>query len=574
MGATVIGTVAASGILSGCAPTPTATPAPKATEAPKQPEAKAQPTAAPTAAAAAGACQKDWNTRMPPVPKKYDPPLKIEIEFERFPEYPQGDGPTNQPLYNWIKANMGIEYTVHWAADRDTPVFTQKRKADIAGGSLADRLGTGGAELADLIKNEAVEDIKAIFEATASPLVKEKRKYPSGSNWVCVARGDKIYGIPFQWGGDGNTESVGWIRKDWLDKAGLPIPQTIEDIDKTLRTWKSKGICKYGLNAANDPFTWNHRLDVFFGAYGHMPRTWRDLGDGKLVYDSLNPENKKALALLAGWYKDGLMHPDFHTYAPWDANKVFTGGDTGITYCPWWMAGTMRDLEATTQGAQVINFPRPTGPAGRHMMGDVLVGNAIVYRKGLDKTKIEASINELNWYTELTVNGPEKYDAYSSGLFLEKYDWEWDDKCELKAGKYGTSTLNRSIGWNFDYIAYPDSIKDGNAPLLKWAKQDPKTLNKAQRFLTSDRKTMSGLESFQIVFDTKGEGILNQWIGVPTDRMVKMSPDMPNEAQMEIGIITGTTGMDAWDKWVEQWKKSGGDAFTEDINAWYATVKK
>ena len=571
----LLGGMTAVGVLNACAPKPTPTPPPTAApkaEPTKAPAATAAPAA--TTAPAAGKCQPDWNTRMPPAPKKYSPPVKIVIEFERFPEYPPGDSPTNHPKYNWIKENMGIEYVVHWHADRDSPVFTQKRKADIAAGTLPDRFGTGGSELADLIKNGAVEEIRAIWEATASPLTKEKRKYPDGKIWIPVWRGEKLYGIPFQWGGDNNVDSIGWIRKDWLDKVGLGIPDTVDDIAKVLAAWKEKGLCPYGLNAANDPFTWNHRLDVFFGAYGHMPRTWRDFGDGKLVYDSLHPENKKVLELLRNWYKEGFFHPDFYTYAPWDANKVYTEQKTGMTFCPWWMAGTMRDLEATYPGAQVVNFRGPKGPGGRGRRPADTVGNAIVYKKGLDPIKIEATINELNWHMELHVNGPEKYDAYGDSMVKEGYDWEWTENCEVKAGKYNTNTLNRSIGWNFDFLSYPDIIKDAHAPILKWAEMDPAKLNKYQRYLVSDPKSISGMKAYKLTYDWAEDQIWNEWVGVPTDRMVKVSPDMPNEAQMEIGIITGTQPLDAWDKWVEQWHKLGGDIFTEDINAWYATVKK
>ena len=573
----LLGSASAAGLLAACAPkqaeeptaAPTATPEP--TQAPTQ-AAEAAPTA--TAATSESGCEVDWNTRMPPVPKKYDPPVQIEIEFERFPEYPEGDSPTNHPKYNWIKENMGIEYTVHWHADRDTDVFTQKRNADIAAGTLADRIGTGGTQLADMIANDAAEEIRAIWEATASPLVKETRKYPDGKNWIPVWRGDKLYGIPFQWGGDGNVDSIGWVRKDWLDKVGLGIPDTIDAVEQVLRAWKEAGLCDYGLNAANSPFTWNHRLDVIFGAYGHMPTAWRDMGDGKLVYDSLHEDNKKALELLRGWYAEGFMHPDFYTYAPWDANTVFTEQKTGLTYCPHFMNGTMRDLEATYEGAEVVNCPPPQGPDGHRMrLMTNTIGNAIVYRAGLDPTKIEATINELNWHTELLVNGPEKYDAYGSGMVLEGYDWEWGEDCEIVTGKYNTNTLNRSIGWNFDFLAYPDSIKDGNAPLLKWAAMDPSQLNKYQKFLISNPKTISGAEIYQQVMDTMDLAVMNEWIGVPTERMVQLGPDMPNEMQVYVDIIVGNLDMDAWDQWVEDWHAYGGDEMAEDINAWYDTVK-
>jgi hypothetical protein len=201
------------------------------------------------------------------------------------------------------------------------------------------------------------------------------------------------------------------------------------------------------------------------------------------------------------------------------------------------------------------------------------IGNAIVYRADLDPIKIEATINELNWHTELLVNGPEKYDAYGSSMVREGYDWEWGEDCEIIAGKYNTNTLNRSIGWNFDFISYPDSIKDGNAPLLKWAEMDPSQLNKYQKFLISNPKSIIAAGVYQQVMDTMDLAVMNEWIGVPTERMVEIGPDMPNEMQVYIDIIVGNLDMDAWDQWVEDWHEYGGDEMAEDINAWYDTVK-
>jgi putative aldouronate transport system substrate-binding protein len=67
--------------------------------------------------------------------------------------------------------------------------------------------------------------------------------------------------------------------------------------------------------------------------------------------------------------------------------------------------------------------------------------------------------------------------------------------------------------------------------------------------------------------------VRTEWIGVPTERMVALEPDMPNEMQVYIDIIVGNLDMDAWDQWVEDWHAYGGDEIAEDINAWYDTVK-
>ena len=46
------------------------------------------------------------------------------------------------------------------------------------------------------------------------------------------------------------------------------------------------------------------------------------------------------------------------------------------------------------------------------------------------------------------------------------------------------------------------------------------------------------------------------------------------EKQVYTNIIYGKEPVEAFDKFVEDWKAQGGDAITEEINEWYRNVKK
>ena len=51
-------------------------------------------------------------------------------------------------------------------------------------------------------------------------------------------RNDVLYGIP-----SGNAERIPsqflWIRKDWLDKLGLDVPKTLDDVVEVARAFKN-----------------------------------------------------------------------------------------------------------------------------------------------------------------------------------------------------------------------------------------------------------------------------------------------------------------------------------------------
>lgn len=45
------------------------------------------------------------------------------------------------------------------------------------------------------------------------------------------------------------------------------------------------------------------------------------------------------------------------------------------------------------------------------------------------------------------------------------------------------------------------------------------------------------------------------------------------EKQVYTNIIYGNESIDAFDKFVEDWKAQGGEQITKEINEWYKTVK-
>ena len=97
--------------------------------------------------------------------------------------------------------------------------------------------------------------------------------------------------------------------------------------------------------------------------------------------------------------------------------------------------------------------------------------------------------------------------------------------------------------------------------------------NKAQRLLAPPTAQRS-LDAYKAVFDTLDWQIKDEWFGIATERMVEALPDlgtMYNETY--VAIVIGNKPLEAFDEFVENWKKNGGDGVTEDVNAWYDSVK-
>jgi putative aldouronate transport system substrate-binding protein len=67
----------------------------------------------------------------------------------------------------------------------------------------------------------------------------------------------------------------------------------------------------------------------------------------------------------------------------------------------------------------------------------------------------------------------------------------------------------------------------------------------------------------------------NQFYTTPTATMAERNEQLKKlRNETFVKIVTGNLGIDAFDKYVADWKKLGGDIITKEVNDWYATQKK
>jgi len=362
-------------LLAACAPAaPTPTPA-KPAEAPKAPAAPT-PTPAPaqpTTGQTAGVCTMDWHPTYPPF-AKYTPPIEISTIAFGTGAPASTAGLLPNPYDQRLRDQLGIIYTVHWAAPPGGP-WAQKLLADIAAGTLADIIpmyvstasgGFVGPEvLASMINRGAVEEIRGIFEATATTLTKQKKTYPDGVIWNPLWRGDRLYGLAWTNGPAYNSDSVGWIRQDLLDKVGMKAPETLDELTEVLRALKKSKLTAFGIPANQGLISWKNSLDPIFGAFGAIPGIWRRWSGGdQLEYGSIQPGVKEALKVLRSWYAEGLIDPDYYTYGPGPSWQQVAQGRVGVFFGPWWIAGGLYAPGGTLSEHpdwRFANFPAAEG---------------------------------------------------------------------------------------------------------------------------------------------------------------------------------------------------------------------
>ena len=524
-------------------------------------------------------CEIDWTPGMPPVFKKYDPVLEISIPFNADFTFKPGSSHTNNPWYNWTLENMGIKWVQHWEVpygERQT-----KLQAGIAAGDMPDFINVYDPLFAQLVDDGAVKDIKEIFEATASPRVKEAIKYPDGGNFIhCFRNGRKeLYGLDLAL-----TDKVyslnGFIRKDWLRKVGLTVPQTVQEWDEAVRAFNDAGLCEFGVAHQGQNLVGGiSDCAKIFGAYGVMPTIWRDYGDGKLVYDSVSPANKDALAVLRKWYEDGLMDPDFPGHSWTEAYDTFAEGKAGIINFMFWGTGMCTvDVEGRHEGAEVDLLPLPKGPEGlRGQFQTKPVYHVWVFRHDLEDIKVEALINQLNYYIELHETGALEYQAYGAltgldGMAIQGYDWDFDENCDVKMLEWSSGQEYRDVGfWHATYYGYQ---KAENRAKKKYLQADPKTLNKMEKYYSSNPADLRSIEAYEQLFDEEQFELEDKYYGIPSQNMRDLLPDLKKlEQEYFMGIVVGSKSLADFDEFVAEWRKAGGDEVQAEVNEWYDSTK-
>jgi putative aldouronate transport system substrate-binding protein len=163
-----------------------------------------------------------------------------------------------------------------------------------------------------------------------------------------------------------------WIRKDWLDKLGLAVPQTPEDLLAVASAFTFKdpdgngkqdtyGMTGSGLGTGS-PFV------PIWSAYNSPGRGQILLKNNKPVYSTIEPEFKAALAMAKKFIEAKVVDPEFMANQSAKADEKAYKGQMGITYAHW--AKLTKDTniqvyKAVNPAAEWLQMDAISGPGGK-----------------------------------------------------------------------------------------------------------------------------------------------------------------------------------------------------------------
>ncbi|WP_201318003.1 extracellular solute-binding protein [Paenibacillus sp. EPM92] len=430
--------------------------------------------------------------------------------------------------------------------------YSKKLNLMFASGDLPDAIqavnGITSPEISAAINNGVFYELNDLIDKHAPGLKTKINKDLWNSS--LVSKDGKIYAIPREAPVPNNR--IVYIRKDWMDKLGLQVPKTVDEYLNVLRAFRDKDPNGNG-KADEIPFIGRKNFDfgyVFFGAYDVSPEGWKFVNN-QLVPNFIRPEMKDALKLHQQMYQEKLIDNEVfvNTSTDWVA-KIENTQRVGM----WIHATEYPDKTATgykrlTPPVEFINIPAPTGPDGK---GGNLIGSVV---------------DPLStWVIPKTNKHPEQV--------LKFLEWFLSDEAQAFLN-YGLEGEDYTVE-NGKKMPKPITTKaesDREQMHLQWLRWiGPSNIH--------DQEFMKNRENGQYVPAAMkiaaAEGRVNDGLDMPIPPTLASKPELQfTGLWMETAakIVTGRDPLDSFDKFVEDWKKRGGDKVIQEATEWYLKNK-
>lgn len=162
------------------------------------------------------------------------------------------------------------------------------------------------------------------------------------------------------------------IRKDWLDKLGLEVPESIDDWYNVLTAFKTKDPNGNG-QADEIPFAADGLATFmrFSRAFGGVEDDFYISEDGKIEFGFIEPEFKEFIAEMNKWYKEGLIDPEYAAAdsSNLDAKMITNIGGAYIGYSGSAMSKYLVAGRAENPDYQLVAAQWPTHNGGKPYCG-------------------------------------------------------------------------------------------------------------------------------------------------------------------------------------------------------------
>lgn len=288
-------------------------------------------------------------------------------------------------VLNKLQEDAGIK--IDWNVMSDS--LSEQVNVRIAGGELPDAfmgVGFSNYDLSNYGSDGTFIDLTPYLTEEYMPnLTKILKENPEVKSAITMSDG-KIYGLPA--GEKMGTAGIGadedysiytipqfsMINKAWLDKLGLAVPKTLDELHEALVAFKENDMSAtyYGnakgstipMSTGFDQWCWGQ--NIFYAGFGFT--NWpndviNDLvlnPDGKAEFVCASDNYRKAVTYFHDWYAEGLMDKEMFSQSDTQLISKCSQGYVGVA--TWWYIEELMGEHAD----DYVFLPILDGPDGTH----------------------------------------------------------------------------------------------------------------------------------------------------------------------------------------------------------------
>ncbi len=423
-----------------------------------------------------------------------------------------------------------------------------------------------------LVDNNMIEDLTDVYNKCASDRMRDIYSGYGQGIFDNVTFNGKLMALP-----ETNIEhgpNMLWLRKDWMDKLGLNPPKTLDDAEYIIKQFIEKDpggngegntiglVCSPEITSEKG-YSYMTQTDIIFANYNSYPKQWIKDKDGDIVYGSVSPESKEALAHMNKLYKEGILDKQFLLRAQNNIQELIINGQCGSFFSLWWAPNNpLIDSKKLDKDANWQPYMISTSKDGSTSFCSQNPANKfIVVRKGYKHPEIVMKINSVLFdylrCTDESLDEISKYYKDNVDPTARPLGINVDYKDALiRCYENITSALNEKIEpYSLQLIEY--SYYEQCKKYL----EDPKNASPEDWAAYTSRITASSL-----LADAKINRIKGVFYG-ETETMSKVWWKLEQlETQAYLKIITGEEPIDYFDKFVDEWYKEGGDKIIQEVS--------
>ncbi len=501
----------------------------------------------------------------------YEETVVVEVAYELGANvmFAEGESIDDNFVTQMYLDHLNIDYEPKWIVD--TSKAGEKMNTAIASDDLPDIFKADAQMLGRLIESDQVQVLNDVYENYATPQLREIVDYQEKRGFLMGQVGEDYYAIPAS-NDFANNVAMYYVRSDWMEELNLEAPKTLEDVINIAKAFKEKNpgnVDQSQLFPINMDKNFGDNavtLKMFANPMGAYYDQWVLQDDGTLAYGSLLPEMRETLLTLQQCYKDDLFDPEFAVKDSGKTAQYIAAGNVGIYPGVFWsalwpLAGSIDNVE----GADWTPYPIPMNDEGvRQAQNTLCAYFGIAVRKGYEHP--EVAVKSMNLWAEI----------FHYSLSEEAHE-------TLSQEKYLPVVDNWHVAALPVFFAHPEKNLKLSANFIDiWNAQDPSLALTSEAKNRWDIIQAGGSGGWaHLKFLTEAEPVLNdydeyvyeEFVGAPTETMLLMKPNLDKmQYEVFVKIIMGDP-IEKFDQFVDDWYKQGGQKITEEVNAWYNTVK-